>query len=245
MRQVTEDWLLNEQVRIFQPKKGYRAGLDAILLAASLPDRAGSNMLDMGCGAGGVLFPAAFRLKTSQFTGLERDASILPLTRKGVVANGLSDRVEVVEGDVAALPGDWENRFDVVFSNPPYFEPDRIRTVHEGRENAYLAEVPLKNWFKSMLFAAKPKGRITIIHRAAVLGDILEYLMSRSGQIEIFPVRPAPGEPAKRVLVTARKGLRRGEVVLHDGLSMHVSKGDPEYTTRAAAILSGDALNWP
>ena len=245
MSEVTEDWLLNEQVRIFQPKKGYRAGLDAILLAASLPDRDGSKMLDMGCGAGGVLFPAAFRLKTSRFVGLERDTGILPLTRRGVDENGFSDRIEIVEGDASALSKDWENQFDVVFSNPPYFEPERIQTVHEGRENAYLAEVPLKNWLKSMLFAAKPKGRITIIHRAAVLGDILEYLMSRSGQIEIFPVRPAPGEPAKRVLVTARKGLRRGEVVLHDGLSMHVSKGDPEYTTRAAAILSGDALNWP
>ena len=244
MSEVTEDWLLNEQVRIFQPKKGYRAGLDAILLAASLPDRDGSKMLDMGCGAGGVLFPAAFRLKTSRFVGLERDTGILPLTRRGVDENGFSDRIEIVEGDASALSEDWENQFDVVFSNPPYFEPERIQTVHEGRENAYLAEVPLKNWLKSMLFAAKPKGRITIVHRAAVLGDILEYLMSRAGQIEILPVRPAPGEPAKRVLVTARKGLRRGEVVLHDGFAMHVVKGDPAYTARAAAILGGASLIW-
>ena len=62
MTEVTEDWLLNEQVRIFQPQKGYRAGLDAILLAASLSEKPGQHVLDMGCGAGGALFPAAWRL---------------------------------------------------------------------------------------------------------------------------------------------------------------------------------------
>ncbi|MAK60657.1 MAG: SAM-dependent methyltransferase [Ponticaulis sp.] len=244
MSDFTEDWLLNEQVRIFQPKAGYRAGLDAILLAASLPERADQQILDMGCGAGGALFPAAWRLDEARLTGLDRHAPSLELAQKGVEANQVSDRVELVSADIAALPGDLENRFDQVMSNPPYFEPGKIQTPHEGRKAAYMAEVPLKDWLKAMLFVAKPKGRITLIHRAGMLGEILAYLVSRSGQIEVLPVRSAPGEPAKRVLVTARKGLKRSETVLHEGLTMHIAKGKPAYTHDAEAILSGSELIW-
>ena len=244
MSVVTEDWLLNEKVRIFQPETGYRAGLDAILLAASLSERAGQAVLDMGCGAGGALFPAAHRLEGSHFVGLERDAVMLPLAERGVDANGFADRVSIAAKDVSDIPAEWENRFDQVMSNPPYFEPGRITATHEGRTNAYIADLPLAEWLKAMLFVTRPKGRITLIHRAGMLGEILAYLMSRSGQIEILPVRSAPGEPAKRVLVTARKGLKRGETVLHEGLVMHQAKGQQAYTERAASVLSGEPLDW-
>lgn len=244
MSTITEDWLLNEQVRIFQPERGYRAGLDAILLAASLSARAGEQILDLGCGAGGALFTAAWRLSDAQFTGADLDSEILKCTEKGIAANAFQERVTVEIANAARLSAEWENRFDQVMSNPPYFEPGRITVPGEGRERAYMAEVPLNDWLKAMLFAVKPKGRITLIHRAGMLGDILAYLMPRSGQIEILPVRSAPGEAAKRVIVTARKGLRRGETILHEGVVMHQRKGAPAYTDRAASVLSGDPLNW-
>ena len=88
-----------------------------------------------------------------------------------------------------------------------------------------------------------PGGRITIIHRAAVLGDLLELLGARTGEIEILPVRPAPGVAAGRVLVRARKGLRRGPVTLYDGLTLHDVAGGPG-TSRAADALRGGALEW-
>ena len=244
MTSFTEDWLVNEQIRIFQPKTGYRAGLDARLLASSLPDRDGQRILDMGCGAGGALFPAAWRLKGARLTGLDRDQTSLELAQRGITANGFDDRVDLISADIGSLPRDMENQYDQVMSNPPYFEPGRIQTPHEGRIAAYMAETPLTDWLKALLFVTKPRGRITLIHRAGMLGEILAYLVSRSGQIEILPVRPAPGEPAKRVIVTARKGLKRGETLLHEGLTMHVAKGETANTPEAEAILSGSELIW-
>lgn len=244
MTEVTEDWLLNESVRIFQPVKGYRAGLDAILLAASLPERDGATALEIGCGAGGALFPAASRLRTTGFTGLERETVMAQLAERGAEANGFADRVRIVNADVRDMPADWENRFDLVFSNPPYFEAERIQTLGEGRSHAYLADVSLRDWLKYMLFATRPKGRITLIHRAGVLSEILGYLHTRTGQIEVFPVHSSPDDPAKRVIVTARKGLRVGEVVLHRGLCMHPEKGESAYTDEAKAVLGGGALTF-
>ena len=82
-----------------------------------------------------------------------------------------------------------------------------------------------------------------MIHRAAALADLLELLNPRTGEIEVLPVRPTSGAEAGRILIRARKGLRRGPVTLYDGLALHDVAGGP-YSSRAAACFAGGALEW-
>lgn len=240
---ITTDGFLGGKVRVVQPATGYRAGLDAVLLAASLQAPAGARLAEAGCGAGAAMLCAAHRLGDAHVTGFERDAAMAQLARRGVIANGFGERVEVVEADIAARPTDLENVFDQSFSNPPFFEPDTIRKPAADKTGAFLAETPLKAWILFLLHVTAPGGRITLVHRAAALADLLELLNPRSGEIEVLPVRPSPGAPARRVLVRARKGLRRGPVTLYDGVALHESAGGPS-DPRAADMLAGGALEW-
>lgn len=242
-RDVTRDSFLNGQVQVVQPASGYRAGLDAVLLAASLSAKSGDHLLEAGCGAGAALLCAAHRLADTRLTGIERDADMARLAAQGVDLNGFGGRVEVSAGDVMERLADLENAFEQTFSNPPFFEPGTIRAPAAGREGAYMAHAPLREWILFLLHCARPGGQVTIIHRAAALADLLELLNPRAGEIEVLPVRPAPGLPARRVLVRARKGLRRGPVTLYDGLALHDASGGPS-TERAVAALAGGALEW-
>ena len=70
--EVTHDHLLAEQVRITQPKTGYRVGSDAVLAAASLT-AARSRVLDLGAGVGGISLCVAKRLGGVQITAVEID----------------------------------------------------------------------------------------------------------------------------------------------------------------------------
>ncbi|MBL4768768.1 MAG: methyltransferase, partial [Rhodobacteraceae bacterium] len=47
---------------LFQPRKGYRAGIDPMLLAASVPAHAGQSVLELGCGAGAAILCLATRV---------------------------------------------------------------------------------------------------------------------------------------------------------------------------------------
>ena len=47
---ISEDALMGGRVRLLQPAKGYRAGMDAALLAAACDATAGERVLDVGCG---------------------------------------------------------------------------------------------------------------------------------------------------------------------------------------------------
>src|SRR4051812_41331165 len=84
MDATTEDGLLNGRVRLRQPARGYRAGLDAALLAAACDAKAGQRVIEAGCGGGGALLAAASRRPDVHFTGVERDPKALILARENI-----------------------------------------------------------------------------------------------------------------------------------------------------------------
>lgn len=239
---VTYDLFLNGAVTVIQPARGYRAGMDAVLIASALYASPGESLAEAGCGAGAALLCAAHRLDGCSFTGFERDPAMVALARDGSAANGFT-AVDIRNHDVGERLAALENVYDQSFANPPFFEPGAVRAPAEGRQAAYLAETPLKAWILFLHHITRPGGRITLIHRAAALADLLELLNPRTGEIEVLPIRPSPGAPAHRILTRARKGLRRGPVTLYDGLALHETAGGPS-TTRASASLAGGAMEW-
>jgi tRNA1(Val) A37 N6-methylase TrmN6 len=234
--ETTEDGFLGGRLVLSQPKRGYRAGLDAVLLAAAVPAGAG-RALDLGCGVGAVMLAGAVRAPGWRFVGLEADVEAVSLAGQNISRNGLGHRVSVESGDALDLPTDWQNRFDLVMSNPPFFAPGEISAPGEGREAAWLNRGGLKAWLNAMFFACKPKGRVTLIHRAHELARILAVLDRQAGEITVLPLHPRAGEPASRVLVTCRKGLRPGPLSLLPGRVLHGGEGATDWLD---AVSRGD-----
>ncbi|MDP3632401.1 MAG: methyltransferase, partial [Phenylobacterium sp.] len=58
MDATPEDRLLDGRVRLRQAPEGYRAGMDAALLAAACDAPDGARVLEAGCGVGGALLAA-------------------------------------------------------------------------------------------------------------------------------------------------------------------------------------------
>lgn len=241
---ASRDAFLSGRVHVFQPERGFRAGTDSVLLAAALDKDMRGQALEIGCGAGGALFPAAWRLAEMRFTGLERDADMLALAERGVADNQMQARVSLVQGDAGQMPADWENRFDLVFSNPPFFGAGTIKTPGEGKQAAYVESLPLKGWIDAMLFALRPKGTFVMIHRAAELARILALIERRTGEISVLPVRSFPGADAKRVIIRARKGLRSGPARLLFGIDLYKAKSGTPSTLMQGVARDGEGLDW-
>jgi tRNA1(Val) A37 N6-methylase TrmN6 len=242
---ISEDRLLGGRVRLAQPRRGYRAGLDAALLAAACDAGAGERVLDLGCGAGAVLLAAAVRRPQARFVGLERDAEALELARRNIALNGLQDRVEALEGDVAGrFPALGLKPFDAALSNPPFFDdPAALRAPDPAKASAWMAEDGLQAWTTFLLAAVREGGTVTVIHRADRLGDLIALLSAKAGSMQIRPVHPFAEAPAKRVLVravkTGKAPLRLlAPLVLHD-------RSGAKHTPEAEAILRGEAaIGW-
>lgn len=243
--ETTEDRLLDGRVLLRQPARGYRAGMDAALLAAACDAKAGERVLEAGCGPGAALLAAAVRRAGARFVGVERDGAAAALARENVALNGLGERVEIVEGDVQAgfralgLPV-----FDAAMANPPFFDdPDALLAPSEEKTGAWIADGGLEAWTGFLLKAVREGGTITVIHRADRLGDLLALLGGKAGSFRVRPVHPFADAPAKRVLVRAIK-TGKAPLALLPPLVLHEREGG-KHSPEAEAILRGDAaLGW-
>lgn len=238
----TVDTVYQGRVTLCQPVDGFRAGTDSLLLSASLDVRDGAEALELGCGCGGALLTAAFRLPAVRFTGVERDPDTALLAEAGVQANQMGGRVSIETGEAADWVRSHENRFDLVFANPPYFEPGHISPPGEGKTDAYIETLSLDDWIKAMVHAAKPRAPVILIHRTAVLARLLAQLDRQAGEITVLPIASKMNEPARRVLVRARKGLRPGPLTLLPPLVSHAADGGRSPAGQAAA--EGRGIDW-
>ncbi len=246
LMETTEDTFLGGRVTIRQPKTGFRAGLDSVLLAASVKARAGDHLLDAGCGAGVASLCLAARQSGLHITGVDSNPDAIRLCTDNIAANDLSDVITARAGDVFALPRDIaQDAFDHVITNPPFHDgtrewrsPDAGKAAAHGFDGAY--DEAIGDWLGACLKALKSKGRIWIINRSEALGAMLSALEGPAGDIEVYPLWPKQGAAAKRVLITARKGARGGNV-LHPGIVLH--EADGTFTPRVeAALRAGEPL---
>jgi tRNA1(Val) A37 N6-methylase TrmN6 len=228
--------LLGGRVRLAQPAQGYRVAIDPILLAASIAARPDERILDAGCGTGAAALCLAARVENCTLTGVELDAELAALARSNVSANDMDGRIDVVEGSFDTYAVANSAMFDQVMSNPPFYEGERHTRSPRGTKATAHGEggLDITDWIKAAACALKPGGRLTLIHRADRIADLLSAFSGRFGAASIFPLWPKPGIEAKRILVTAIKG-RRTLPRLLPGLVLH--QADGAYTAQTEAIL--------
>jgi len=240
---VTQDAFLDGRLPIRQPRHGYRAGADSVLLAAAVAAKAGDSVLELGCGAGAASLCLATRVAGLRLTGVERQAAYAALARENARAAGLP--FEVVTGDLENLPPALRARsFDHVFANPPYFAADDGTAARDaGRERALREETPLAAWIAAARARLRPKGWVTLIQGVARLPECLAALGCGFGAMSVLPIAARRGGNPSRVLIRARKGARAPFALLSP-LILHRGDGD-DHTPLAQAILrDGAALRW-
>jgi tRNA1(Val) A37 N6-methylase TrmN6 len=226
---------LDGRVRITQPQTGFRSGLDAVMLAASIPAWKGQTALELGSGAGTASLCLMARIPGLTLTGVEIDAALVALAQANAAANG-SD-VRFVAADIFALPTELKRDFDHVFCNPP-FHGEGQSSPDAARATALMDGGKLSDWLRVGLQRTVSGGYFTAILRADRLNEALAALPERG--VCALPLWPRAGEAPKRVIVQARKGSGAPFALL-PGLVLHQENG--AWTHESEAVLRrGEAL---
>lgn len=255
---VTDDAFLSGRLMLLQPRKGYRAGLDAVLLAAAAPveeaKRSGRplQVLDAGAGVGAVGLCLARRVPDAHVTLVERDPQLAALARANVARNDLEPRVNVVEADLtralASAPAlaQRAESFDLILTNPPYYDegfgtpaPDALKAVSHAMPAGHL-----ERWMRFVASMVRPDGLFALINRAEALDAVMAAATRRFGALRIRPFHPRAGADASRIIVEGRKGSR-APLSLAAGRVLHETDGryreDIEAVLRDGAALAPSA----
>lgn len=236
MTNITADGFLDGRVRVRQFSRGFRSGLDAVMLAAAIPAKSGDAVLELGSGAGVASLCLAARVPDCAITGVEIDPDLASLANDNAAANGARDRVRFVRGDVLNLPPELRTTFDHVLCNPPFHDPDGDKSPNETRALALHDSGNLSDWLKVGLKRTASNGTFTAIVRADRLSEAFDALPGQG--VRVFPFWPRRDEPAKRVIIQVQRD-KRAPLALLFGLVLHETDG--RYTPEADAILRGRA----
>jgi tRNA1(Val) A37 N6-methylase TrmN6 len=246
---LSDDAFLGGALSILQPKSGYRAGIDPVLLAASLHANEGAHVLDAGAGAGVAGLAIAHRVAQAKVTLVEQEPALVEIARTNIARNGMAERVQVVAADItrplSASPElhAMAERFDHVLANPPFMVHGRGTAAGDPIKAAANAMPAgdLERWMRFAASMLRPGGTLALIHRADALADVLAALDGRFGDAAVLPVHPYADKPASRILVHAAKGSR-APLRLMPGLVLHNT--DRSFSADVEAVLRhGAALD--
>jgi len=235
---ITENALLGGRLCVHQPARGYRVAIDPVFLAAAAPVMPGETALDVGSGIGTVALCLAARVPGADIVGMERDPRLVELARENAALNGLGNVtfIEAAVGRGAPVPG---NCFDHVVANPPYLEFGKVNLSPSlAKRAADVEEVDLEAWVDFCFSRLRPRGVLTVIHRADRVDSLVTFLKRKGGEIMIYPLWPRAGAAARRVILRCRKGAKSPARLLA-GLVLH-QDGD-KFTPQADAVLRGGA----
>ena len=229
---TSTDDFLGGRIVVIQPRRGHRAGSDAVFLAASVPARAVERVLDVGAGMGVAGLCLLARVPGIEVTAVEIDAGLCALAAKNAARNGFAESFTVINADVTSpgktlkAAGLERESYDHLIANPPFHAEGAVRPAPDGARAAahVMGGEGLAAWVRFFAAMAAPNALLTLIHRPDCLGELLELLDGRFGGIAVFPLYPKRGEPATRIIVQAKKGSRAGLTLL-PGLVLHEEDG--------------------
>lgn len=239
MQGYTQDYLLDKQVKIYQPINGYRASTDAIMVSSLVHNvKNRDNILDVGSGTGAISLCLAsrFKDKNPHIVGLELQPELAKLSNMSADANGFSDILHYHNHNIKnkadfIIP----NSFQHVISNPPYTDHD-MPSPNPSKAMAHNhSDCDLSEWIAFCIKMLAPKGMLYMINRAEAIDEILFSLYGKMGGIKLIPLFTKSSEKAKRIMVIAQKASKAPTTILPD----FIVHSENTYTQKAHRILRG------
>jgi tRNA1Val (adenine37-N6)-methyltransferase len=225
-------------VQVYQPEKGYRFSVDALLLFEFVNLKTVRNIADLGAGSGIVGILLAKKYPHSRVTLFELQESLVRLAEKNSVLNHMNDRVKVVKCDLRnrALLSSSSRQFDFVVSNPP-FRACKSGLLNIEEEKA-IARHEIMLTLDELADAAaallKIRGRFCLIHHPNRLAELIVALKKRGMEPKRLRfVHSSPATEAKMVLIEAVKGGRAGLKVERPS---YIYNEDGSYTAEMKAV---------
>lgn len=109
-----------KQFTIQQSKEVFRVGTDGVLLGALANANHAVNVLEIGTGTGLISLMLAQRNPEANFFGIDINKEAADLTKINFENSPFSNRLKNAHQDFKEF--ETHERFDLIVSNPPYFE---------------------------------------------------------------------------------------------------------------------------
>ncbi len=217
MQNYTIDTIGRIDLKIKQPKKGYRFAIESLLLAdfVNIPKKPNNiKILDLACGCGVIGLILAYRYANVHITGLELQERLSSYANDNIKLNNFDRKMQIIRGDLRIANNFLkENSYDIIISNPPYYPitQKNISPILEKQLAKSELKCNLEDIIKVSAYLLKNKGRLAIVHLPIRLAELLSLLRKYNLEPKRLQiVYPNTSQEANYILVEARLGAKSG-----------------------------------
>ena len=242
----TVDKILRGKISIIQLKKGYRYGFEAVFLAAFVNGylkkfkKKNFSLVDVGSGVGTISLIIAYKNNGANISAIENNDYYLENANRNILKNNFQKKINSIKGDILNIDTKLMNRFDVVVTNPPFYDQKQKKSKNE-LDNYAKRIINYENWIENSLKLLKDRGIIFLIIPTGLLEKSLVSLGKKAGSFKIFPIWPDKIKSSKRLILLGKKG-GASPTELMSGIRLFNNKG--KITKKAKNCSDSGILNF-
>jgi tRNA1Val (adenine37-N6)-methyltransferase len=198
-----------------------KIGTDAVMLGAWLPVPTHcKTILDIGCGCGVIAFMLASTIE-AQVTGIDIDEKSIKEAKRNAKKNSFKSQIQFIWKNVQNFAQETTQKFDVIVSNPPFFEnslksPVACRNISKHNDN-----LPFEKLIAAVDILLSDNGRFGVILPVKQAENLEKWALEKwlylTKKTWIFPT---PAKKANRILLMfERKNMNCEEnnLIIRDG----------------------------
>lgn len=226
-----------KQFDVDHSRSPMKVGVDGVMLGAWVGVDSIRRILDVGCGCGLISLMLAQRNPEVEVLGIDIYGPAVEEAEENFMRSPWNDRLKAIKTDFCEFAVEGENigRFDLIVSNPPFFDDGVNPTLSPrlgSRHTGGLSPVSLLTMGEHLL---TPGGRIAMIVPPERFSDLKEAAAYKSLSIcRCCKLISVEGKDPKRLLLEFKKESNASPVIE----SLTINHTDGTYTSRYKIITS-------
>ena len=178
-----------------------KVGTDGVLLGAWAKVENAKTILDVGTGTGLIALMLAQR-SGALITGIDIDKNAIAQATENVKISPWPKRISLVEGSFQNYSENCKQLFDLIISNPPYFQNSLLSPVENRTVARHTSSLTHQEFIDNAIHCLSSTGRICVILPVNEGLQCAEYaLQSGLYCAKKISVIPKPNAQPKRLLL--------------------------------------------
>jgi len=217
-----------KQFTVHQDRCAMKVGTDGVLLGAwTSLDGNPNSILDIGAGTGLVALMLAQRSAAETIDAVELNADAHGQCVANFESSPWADRLFCYHVSLQEFADEIEETYDLIVSNPPFFEAGVINEDHQRHQARNNSSLPFEELFQAVEQLLSPLGSFSLIVPFEKQSEIMELAQG----VALFPNRitHVKGNPTTAIKRSLIQFSRHETFVTPDILTIELKRH--QYTT--------------
>ncbi len=181
---------------------GMKVGTDGVLIGAWASCEGVQSILDVGTGTGLIALMCAQKNNGATIDALEIEEKACEQAIQNINNSAWNDRINVVEGSFQEYSESMQKKYDLIISNPPFFQNSLKNECHQKSLARHTASLSFEELIYGVVRILRKEGCFSVILPYDVKDEFVHIAKSHLLHLNrVLGVKPTPTKPEKRILM--------------------------------------------